>query len=165
MSDQPQQPPSDKPEPDRDEQITRRSRPPETAILSTPPGFGRRQTISRARSGSFAFQNQREIILVIRGIVERLVVPEDKPLVLGRSDARTGSTPDIDLTPYGALDRGVSRRHCRLYISEDVLYITDLNSTNGTYLSSARLEPHQPTPLRKGDDLMLGRLPMQVLFR
>lgn len=108
---------------------------------------------------------QREIILVIRGMVERLVMREHKPVVLGRTDIKTRTMPDVDLTPYGALDRGVSREHCSLYIEGDKIFVVDMNSTNGTWLATERLIPNKPRQLRKGEELLLGRLPVQVLFR
>jgi len=108
---------------------------------------------------------QREIILVIRGMVERLVMSDHKTIVLGRTDIKTRTMPNVDLTPYGALDRGVSREHCSLHIDGDKIFVTDLGSTNGTWLATERLIPHQPRQLRKGEELLLGRLPVQVLFR
>ncbi len=108
---------------------------------------------------------QREIILVIRGMVERLVMKDGKPIVLGRTDVKTRTMPNVDLTPYGALDRGVSREHCSLHVEGDKIFVTDLGSTNGTWLAAERLIPHQPRQLRKGEELLLGRLPVQVLFR
>ncbi|MEL6524583.1 MAG: FHA domain-containing protein, partial [Chloroflexota bacterium] len=62
-------------------------------------------------------------------------------------------------------DRGVSRVHAQLHYEGGKVFITDLGSTNGTFVSNERLEPKTPTVLRKGDELLLGRLSMQVLFR
>jgi hypothetical protein len=109
--------------------------------------------------------DQSEIIFVIRGIVERVVVPKGGHILLGRSDPRNRNRVDLDLTPYGALDRGVSREHVRMHVEEGRLLVTDLGSTNGTFLANVRLEPETPTILRKGDELLLGRLPIQILFR
>lgn len=107
----------------------------------------------------------RELLLVVRGMIERLDIPEDGTLVLGRSDHQARSHPDVDLTPYGALDRGVSRIHARLHVEDDKLYITDLKSTNGTFMGGERLTPEVPVPVRKGADLLLGRLSIALLFR
>ena len=63
------------------------------------------------------------------------------------------------------MDRGVSRLHAQLELKDNKLYITDLNSTNGTYVNAVRIEPHQASVLHKGDDVILGRLAVQVLFR
>ncbi|MGB1286314.1 MAG: FHA domain-containing protein [Aggregatilineales bacterium] len=116
------------------------------------------------KDGTARLQGKREIILVIRGMIERLTLDSRETFQLGRFEGE--KTPsDIDLTPYGALDRGVSRLHARLHLQDDYLYITDLGSTNGTYLAGKRLKPNESSRVRKGDELMLGRLPVQVMFR
>ena len=126
---------------------------PKTAVL--PIRQHRINRIKPSQPGTTALQNQREL----------LHVPEDGSIVLGRADVRVRSRPDVDLTPYGALERGVSRQHVRLHVKDDHLYVTDLDSTNGTFLGGKRLEPNVETQLRKGDELLIGRLPVQILFR
>jgi hypothetical protein len=137
---------------------------PDTAVLAR-RNFNRRGAGTRSIEGPLTFGDQRELLLVIRGIVERLVLPRDLSITLGRTDMHTRFRPDVDLTPYGALDRGVSREHARLHTENDQLYVTDLGSTNGTFLAGERLQPNTPTLLRKGAELMLGRLAIQVMFR
>lgn len=108
--------------------------------------------------------DNREVILLIRGMVERIVMSEGVVYRLGRFELEKALT-DVDLIPYGAIDRGVSRIHARLHLEEGRLYVTDLNSSNGTYIGMNKLIPNNPVPLRKGDELRLGRLSIQVLFR
>lgn len=115
--------------------------------------------------GTATLGEKREIILLIRGMVERIVIGDPVAFKLGRFDLTNKAENEIDLTPYGAMDRGVSRLHAQLHLEEDKLYITDLGSTNGTYLGGERLDPHTPALLRKGDELLVGRLQVQVLFR
>lgn len=136
----------------------------DTAVLSN-KNYLRRIAPVQVSNDTASLGENREIILVIRGMVERLVIKDNKPITLGRSDMKTRFVPDIDLTPYGALDRGVSREHSRIHLEGDHLYITDLDSTNGTFLAGKRLDPHLPTLIRKGDELLLGRLAVQILFR
>lgn len=137
---------------------------PKTAIL--PINENRIKRNKPLEPGTTALKNQRELLLVVRGLVERLEIEEEKPLTLGRVDVRVKKVrPDVDLTPYGALERGVSRQHVRLHIDKDHLYVTDLDSTNGTFLGGKRLEANVATQLRKGDELLIGRLPIQILFR
>lgn len=109
--------------------------------------------------------DKREVILLIRGMVERLVMEEGIIYQLGRFDLGTSEEGEVDLTPYGAQDRGVSRIHAQIHLEDGNVFITDLGSTNGTYISSNRLEPNTPAVLRKGDELLLGRLGVQILFR
>ena len=87
----------------------------------------------------------------------------DTPLELGRAvDAFTGNL--VDLTDYNAEWHGVSRRHCRLARHGHRLIVTDLDSTNGTYVNGRRLAPSQPTVLADGDHLILGTLHLAVFF-
>jgi hypothetical protein len=116
-------------------------------------------------NGTASLGEKREVILLVRGMAERLVMQENVVYRLGRFELGARGETDIDLTPYGAMDRGVSRMHAQLELKDNKLYITDLNSTNGTYLNASRIEPFQAMVLHKGDDVILGRLAVQVLFR
>ncbi|XWX04720.1 FHA domain-containing protein [Aggregatilineales bacterium SYSU G02658] len=137
----------------------------ETAVLSDNNPIMRRM-MSRTTQGSTSRLGEgREVLLVIRGMVERVMMVEGKSYKLGRFELSTRKEEEIDLSPYGALDRGVSRVHAQLTLHNDQIYITDLTSTNGTYLGGQRLKPNEATLLRKGDELLIGRLPVQVLFR
>jgi pSer/pThr/pTyr-binding forkhead associated (FHA) protein len=49
----------------------------------------------------------------------------------------------------------ISRRHAHIFLRNDSLYIEDLGSTNGTYVSGTRLEEHA-RPLGTGDVIALG---------
>lgn len=52
--------------------------------------------------------------------------------------------------------RGVSGRHCRVSMSGGELYISDLGSTNGTYVEGRRLNPQQSVLLTDGSVICLG---------
>lgn len=79
-------------------------------------------------------------------------------VVVGREDAPSNSFPDIDLTPFGAEEGGVSRLHARLAQSGDAWTIEDLESTNFTFVNRKRIAPKTPTPLNDGDEIRLGRV-------
>jgi pSer/pThr/pTyr-binding forkhead associated (FHA) protein len=86
-------------------------------------------------------------------------------LFLGRRDRHSSALQaDVDLTPYGAQELGVSRTHAAIRVSGEGVSIIDLNSTNGTYLNGFVLRPHQPYKLRHGDEITLGKLTLQVGF-
>lgn len=86
----------------------------------------------------------------------------EKKLVIGRYDRATNVKPDVDLTPYNAEQHGISRQHAALVAKSTQLMVVDLNSGNGTFLNGTRLPPHQETPLRGEDHLLLGTLEMEV---
>jgi len=91
-----------------------------------------------------------------------IALPAAAQAVLGRADAVSNFFPDVDLTPSGALDHGVGRRHARIFVQGGQLLVEDLDSTNGTFLNAARLAPRQPAPLTGGDELRLGGLVLRV---
>jgi pSer/pThr/pTyr-binding forkhead associated (FHA) protein len=73
--------------------------------------------------------------------------------------------PDIDLTPYEAYSRGVSRLHSALKIVNKRVVIVDLGSSNGTRVNGQKIVPNVDYPLNNGDVIALGRLRIQVLFK
>ncbi len=58
---------------------------------------------------------------------------------------------------YVLRERGVSRMHAKLLRRENRLYLTDLNSTNGTYINGERMESGKEYPLEEGDSVVFAR--------
>jgi hypothetical protein len=85
--------------------------------------------------------------------------------VIGRSDEDTPTPPHIDFTPYEGWQKGVSRCHAMFFWYENTLLLTDLGSTNGTFLNKARLRPHYPYMVGYGDEVTFGTLRLRVFFR
>ena len=52
---------------------------------------------------------------------------------------------------------GVSRHHARLVIRSGRMILTDLGSTNGTFVSGRKLSPQVATPLESRDTVALGK--------
>jgi hypothetical protein len=120
---------------------------------------------AKATWGTARFGQQSSIILHIREATEPIILQPMKRTVIGRSDAKSGQKPDLDLTPYGALEKGVSRIHAVISRSEDTLTLTDMGSVNGTHLNGQRLVPDQPRVLRDGDEIRLGKLIAHLYFK
>ncbi|GEM_PF-1536698 len=138
----------------------------QTAILPKDGKLFKRALHHQQTGGGTAnLDGKREVILVIRGVIERVVMSEGVRYRLGRFDASSREAEDIDLSPYGAMDKGVSRVHATLHLEGEYLHVTDLNSTNGTFLAGVRLPANIPTVLRKGDELLVARLAVQIMFR
>lgn len=79
----------------------------------------------------------------------------DSEITIGRTAG--GATPDLDLTPFGASLKGVSRIHARLRPSMHSLALVDNNSSNGTYCNRSRIPPDTEQPLKEGDVIAFGQ--------
>jgi len=55
-------------------------------------------------------------------------------------------------------DPYVSGTHAQIIAEDDVFRLTDLGSTNGTFLNGQRLNPNEPVVLQAGDEITLGGL-------
>jgi len=89
----------------------------------------------------------------------------NKETVVGREDPYSGVFPDVDLSPHGGEEGGVSRRHFKITVSGGQYMIEDLNSTNYTLLNRNRLQPGMPSPLNDGDEIRAGRLKLVFKVR
>lgn len=64
--------------------------------------------------------------------------------------------PDINVLGLPSSDI-VSRLHAEIQVEESTYYIIDVESANGTFLNSVKLEPKQRYPLNLGDKIDLGQ--------
>lgn len=55
-------------------------------------------------------------------------------------------------------DQSISRRHAKFARDGSKIYMTDLNSTNGTFKNGLRLLPNTSEVLEPGDEIRLGKL-------
>jgi hypothetical protein len=83
---------------------------------------------------------------------------------LGRSAEGQAIVPDVDLSPYNAYAKGVSRLHAVLKLIRDGIVVMDLGSSNGTCLNGSRLPPYVEKAVIHGDEIILGKLKMRVLI-
>jgi dihydroxyacetone kinase DhaKLM complex PTS-EIIA-like component DhaM len=121
------------------------------------------EIVSFSSWGSARFDENTVVILHIRDS-EELIRP-NKRVILGRYDGSSSPKPDLDLTPHGALEKGVSRIHAAIYRTEDTLTLVDMGSSNGTMLNGHRLVRDQPRVLRDGDEIRLGKLVAHIYFK
>lgn len=120
--------------------------------------------ITRQTWGTARFEQGTSLVLHIRDAASPItVIPADQ-VSMGRADGGS-TTPDIDLTPFGALEKGVSRMHAVIFRSEDTVMLVDKGSANGTHLNGHRLVPHQPRVLRNGDEIRLGKMIAHIYFK
>jgi hypothetical protein len=79
-------------------------------------------------------------------------------VMLGREDAVSNIFPDVDLTPHGGEEGGVSRMHARIFVENGLYMLEDENSTNFTFLNRQKLTPKTPMALHDNDEIKLGRV-------
>lgn len=118
-------------------------------------------THAPAQTGAAGDTITFEVAGASRKLVARL---DGAPIVLGRADPATGFAPGIELTPFGALRLGVSRRHAMVSWGSYGVTIEDLESYNGIYVNGERLPPHQRHAVHDGDEITLGDMALFVRF-
>ena len=101
--------------------------------------------------------------LVVISTGAELPLPDQEEISVGREDPSSGIFPDVDLTPYGGEEGGVSRRHARLLHIGDDYFVEDLQATNFTKLDGQRLPAHAREKIEDGARLDFGRV--AVIFR
>lgn len=85
-------------------------------------------------------------LLLVKGSSEK------KRHLISTADTRIGRTPPADIV---LADSEVSRVHCNVVLRDGYVIVTDMNSTNGTFIDGVKLS--QPTVLPVGAVLQVGR--------
>lgn len=118
------------------------------------------------RWGEARIDEHTQVVAVVipGGETLKLDVQQTGTLILGRLAGPDLPMPHLDLSPYGAAEMGVSREHLQLGLKDYSLYVTDLGSTNGTFLNGLRVMPNQPRIVRDRDEIRLGQLKLQIHF-
>jgi hypothetical protein len=104
----------------------------------------------------------QELVLQVVESGRQFRVSIGSEVFLGREDAAHGILPDLDLTPDGGLEKGVSRRHAKIFSQGETFYIEDVGSANGTFLNDRRLTPYLPYSVDSGDRIQIGQLRFNV---
>jgi len=86
-------------------------------------------------------------LLVQRGDELVQTVAIDRPVL------SIGRTPENGLSLPDTL---VSRHHAELRLEPEGLTLTDLHSSNGTFIDGTRLPPNQPRLLTNGAHIQIG---------
>ncbi len=115
--------------------------------------------------GTASFSSSSNILIHIHEHNDPIALVPSEPSTIGRADLSTKTKPDVDLSRYGALEKGVSRIHAKIYRDDDTLMLEDLTSSNGTYLNGNRLVPRQPRIVRDGDEIRFGKLIVFIYFK
>jgi hypothetical protein len=71
------------------------------------------------------------------------------PFIIGKM------TENVDMTIDNPM---ISRIHAKIYLKENLYYIEDMNSSNGTYINNTMLQPHTLTEIKEGDFVTFSHL-------
>ena len=91
-----------------------------------------------------------------------MVLPVINTVVIGRLSELPGDArPDVNLNAFDAKEQGVSRQHAKIVRRRELIYISDLGSSNGTYLNGRPITGNYERILRNGDELKSIRSPKE----
>lgn len=71
------------------------------------------------------------------------------PFIIGKSAEQADFVID---------DSSISRVHARFTLRDDIVYLTDLNSKNGTQKNGIKLQPNELVMLEAGDEIRFGKV-------
>ena len=100
-----------------------------------------------------AFDTQKEMQNKSQKGYRKEYIVNESPSVIGR-----GETCDLIID-----DEGISRNHARISKEGEVIFIKDLDSTNGTFVNDRRLSRYDVSPVREGDIIMLAGSRFRVI--
>ncbi|SDA60304.1 FHA domain protein [Butyrivibrio sp. INlla18] len=75
--------------------------------------------------------------------------------VIGKSDECNGIVN---------ISGAISRRHCVIQKTPECIQISDLGSTNGTWLNGEKLEPNNMHQIHAGDELKIADITFRIIF-
>jgi|AntAceMinimDraft_1070359.scaffolds.fasta_scaffold73171_2 hypothetical protein len=93
-----------------------------------------------------------------KGVRYKLQVPykqlrAELGVIIGRSPQSS---------PYVINHADVSRKHARMRMMQDRIFIEDLGSTNGTSVNGQSIDERGPTSVSNGDQIIIGSVVMQL---
>ena len=103
-----------------------------------------------------------QVGLALEGSDQHIDLNVTYKVTFGRQGLETYDAPHIDLTPHSAREKGVSRMHAEIAVRKNCLSLSDLGSTNGTFLNGYQVQPFTDVPLKNGDLIELGDLKLRL---
>lgn len=95
------------------------------------------------------------MVLKRAGAETDITFPVNPPAVIGRFDPSIGPI-EVDLGSVGPESAYISRKHAKITLEEGVWKLTDLGSSNGTFLLRGDFERVEEAELKDGDEFALG---------
>ncbi len=96
--------------------------------------------------------------LVVVSSGAEIPLPAAAEILVGREDPVSGVYPDVDMTPHGGEEGGVSRRHARFIVEGGNYFLEDLDSTNFTFVNKQKVAPKTRQAVSNGDEIRFGRV-------
>lgn len=85
----------------------------------------------------------------------QIEIDKSLKLISKKDIALVGRSNESDMViPH----ESVSRKHCKIEIINQEFFITDLGSSNGTFIEKTRLIPQKKTKFISGQELTIGKL-------
>ncbi len=97
-----------------------------------------------------------EVVLEFVESGKRLRLKENREYTIGRAGKKQALIPDVDLSQFGAFQKGVSRLHVIMKTFPGKVVLIDLDSANGTRLNGQRVTAYEDTLVKNGDTINLG---------
>jgi hypothetical protein len=79
--------------------------------------------------------------------------PCDSALLIGRTDLKNSIVVDIDVTIYGGLEKGVSRKHAKILYENNSFFIEDWESSLGTFINKEKLSKGVQKVIKNNDEI------------
>ena len=109
-------------------------------------------------------EKPKTLMFLIPSSRRRVELQIQHQIRIGRADHEANIIPELDLTQDQGIEYGISRLHATIQLVKQGVLITDLGSTNGTFLNKARLSGQQPYLLKSGDEIKFGDLLVHIFF-
>ncbi|KAI8912539.1 hypothetical protein EDD86DRAFT_245434 [Gorgonomyces haynaldii] len=97
-------------------------------------------------------------------VIEGQVYQKDTLFVVKNGRTFIGSAESKDSNYLRLQEYGISGVHCMIDVREDVCFVQDINSTNGTYIQDLGLIPQQNYQLNHGQRLTIGTTVCSIEF-
>lgn len=130
-----------------------------SSLRGTPVRASRRASARRAGGGAAAVAPRAAWTLVPVGegtsdhLDEEAAMPG--PVTLGDNKLVVGREASATVTTVMPIPT-VSGTHCMIDCVDGQYFVTDLSSTNGTYIDGTELSPGKPALLESGSELIVG---------
>lgn len=93
---------------------------------------------------------QKVCLIGCYGVFEDMVLEVEKEITIGRNAG-------LCQLVYPETERGISGVHCKIENTDGGVFLTDLHSTNGTFLADGtKLVPDRPFAMLDGQGFYLG---------